>query len=171
VKPEVRAILKAAADEKGISLSQEIEQRIAGYLADPEIYKLAIEIAALVANVERTTGEKTTQDAYTLDAVLAGIKSLLAAKRVPGPAVIPEAVKQRYSHLDEKTAAALQLPEAIGTATATATMTVVWSAPRPKESSAVPQSVARSDEDPSYTTRSRTGFLGRDGEAPKRKKG
>jgi hypothetical protein len=90
--------LKAAADEKGVSLSQEIEQRIAGYLADPEIYRLAIEIAALVANIERQTGRKTTQDAYTLDAVLAGMKSLLAAKRVPGPAVVPEAVKQRTSH-------------------------------------------------------------------------
>jgi hypothetical protein len=81
ITPETRAELERSAQEQGRSLSQEVEARLRYFAKQnqgpPHIRSLAQAAALLVAAIERRTGKRCVDDAFTAEAVRQATSALL----------------------------------------------------------------------------------------------
>jgi hypothetical protein len=81
ITPATRAELERSAQERECSLSQEVEFRLRDFAkqnqAPPHIRSLSNAVALLVAAIERRTGKRCLDDAFTSEAVRQATKALL----------------------------------------------------------------------------------------------
>jgi predicted transcriptional regulator len=108
ITPETREGLDRAAQESGLSLSQEVEYRLDRSLLRernraPDVLALAEAVAQVTEKVQEATGKHWREDAFTGVAVRHGIDFLIRHFAARGAPVIPPSVEE---------ATARMLPEA-----------------------------------------------------------
>jgi hypothetical protein len=119
ITPETRGELEHSAQERGRSLSQEVEFRLRDFARQnqgpPHIRSLAQAAALLVAAIERRTGKRCVDDAFTAEAVRQATSAFLL-RRLPiseGPPRIPPQL-QAYASKVPSLREALVNPVALG---------------------------------------------------------
>jgi len=105
ITPETRVELERSAQERGRSLSQEVELRLRDFARQNQgpahIGSLADATARLVTAIERRTGKRCLDDAFTAVAVRQAISELLLrALPIPeGPPPVPPQLRAYASKL------------------------------------------------------------------------
>ncbi len=99
ITPKTRAALERAAAKSGRSLSQEAEFRLDGSFANerrhrPGLRALAMAITMVAEYVERATGEGWQDDAFTTQALQAGVEFLIRHFGASGDVAVPTPVTE-----------------------------------------------------------------------------
>jgi hypothetical protein len=99
ITPKTRAALERAAAKSGRSLSQEAEFRLDGSFASerrhrPGLRALALAITMVAEYVERATGKSWQEDAFTTQALQAGVEFLIRHFGATGDALVPTPVAE-----------------------------------------------------------------------------
>ena len=121
VTPRTRAELERAAKRKGHSLSQEIEIRLddllrkGGAEIPAHIKALAQVVTLLAKNVERTTGLRWRDDAFTGDALRQGIDFLLGhfTPVLEGQPALPPKIKEAAAKIQPELRESYGNPRAV----------------------------------------------------------
>jgi hypothetical protein len=100
VTPDVRSGLERAAKQSGASLSQEAQRRLDNSFEEdrsarkrrPDLRALAMAITMVAEYVERATGKHWQDDAFTTQALQAGIEFLIRHFGATGDVIIPTPV-------------------------------------------------------------------------------
>jgi len=97
VTPDVRSGLERAAKQSGASLSQEAQRRLDNSFEEdrrarkrrPDLRALTVAITMLAEHVERATGKHWQDDAFTMQALQAGIEFLIRHYGAKGEGEVP----------------------------------------------------------------------------------
>jgi len=140
VTPDTRVALERAGAKKGHSLSQEIEIRLRQSLlrranAPVHVGALLYGMSLLVDEIERDTGKRFIDDAFTGEAVRSALESLIYhfAQRPTGPFQVPADVDRMASKMQSSLQAPLRDPSMFGQTKAGLYITLIENARSPDE--------------------------------------
>jgi hypothetical protein len=102
VTPEVRTALERAIEKNGSSLSQEAQRRLDSSFEEdrrarkqrPDLRALTAAITMLTEHIERKTGHRWQDGAFTTQALQAGVEFLIRHFGAGGEVVVPSSVAE-----------------------------------------------------------------------------
>jgi hypothetical protein len=131
VDPKIKQGLESAAAKKRRSLTLEIESRLAASLGEghqAHIRALIEAIGLLAKNLERRTSKRWVADAFTAQALSAGVDRLLSHFGRYGKPVVPEGVKAAAAKMPAAETERYCTPKGLGESEAFVLITMIESA-------------------------------------------
>ena len=136
IRPDTRAALEQEAKKRGNSLSQEIERRLDASLhksRDTPLYvqALAHAVTVLTTEIERRTGERWLDDAFTREALRSGIEALLFhfGRTPDGEMAVPPKIEEAASRFQSPLRESFRNPALLGQMEAGSIITSIENAP------------------------------------------
>jgi hypothetical protein len=131
VDPKVKQALENAAAKKRRSLTLEIESRLAASLGEghqAHVRALIEAIGLLAKNLERRTSKRWVADAFTAQALIAGVDRLLFHFGRHGNPVTPEAIKATAAKMPAAERESHCTPKSLGESEAGMLITMIENA-------------------------------------------
>jgi hypothetical protein len=138
IRPDTRTALEREAKKRGYSLSQEIERRLDASLhksRDTPLYvqALAHAVTLLTTEIERRTGKRWFEDAFTHEALRTGIEALLFhfARTPDGQIDVPPKIEEAATRLQSPLRESFRNAALLGQMEAGSIITSIENAPSP----------------------------------------